>query len=156
MKEYEKIKKECRQDEKGITMITLVLTVTILLIILGVTMYTGTSQLDLNQNKVLEMELDIMFNATLQTYTTNSLTGKSYPGRSATDEEIEELELILGIDILDTEKDEYYVIEPGDDAKNMGIENSSDTYLINYKKGITYNISKKQTSEGVLLYKSNI
>lgn len=153
----EKDKKERnRNNEKGITMISLVMSIAVLGILTVIVLDIGTNQVKQNVNKALEIELDMVYNAVLQRYVKESVTTQDYPGRVPTEEEFVELETVLDFEVLETQKEEYYVLEPGEESVDLGILNNENVYIINYKSGIVYNLTVNETEEGQLLYRSNV
>lgn len=131
------------KNNKGITMISLVIIIIVLLILAGISITTGTINIkETNQNKY-QIDIGIIYNAICQRYTTVSLTGEELPGQklTSTSSEIKEFEKATGLTVASGDEGEYYKLNKEDMVK-LGIDNAIDEYIVNYKKGQVLNLSR--------------
>lgn len=143
------------QNEKGITLITLTVTIIVMLILatvgIGSAMNSGQSAAD----STLRSELGMVQNAVLQRNTKVDLTGDTdnLPGSRSTptEEEFEAMKNKIGNDFIGVSASEYKKLTP-DELSKLGITNVKDTYIVNYSTGEVYNFTKKETSNGQVLY----
>lgn len=123
--------------KKGVTLTSLIITVTIMLIIGGTVIYNGINDArTATENKLLS-EIRIVQQAVFQAYSNYKKTGnEAYI--VGTKVNVSNLANSLGItlvtipqEIANTNEGAYYRIEPIK-LKDIGIENSQDTYIVNY------------------------
>lgn len=150
------------KQEKGITMVMLVIIVIALMIIAGVAINMGEIDMNATLDSKLEGELKMVQYAVFQQYAKYKTTlneediiytrdynsgiigflNKYYNGQQP-------------VHTPDLENDEvykkYYLITP-DDLIAIGIQDSEYSYIINYYTGEVFNASKSKTSEGNYLY----
>ncbi len=142
------------RKNKGISMISLVVTVILLLIISGISI-TGTiqdqKQAEANTQKT---ELTMMQNAILQRYTKAQLTKETLPGTT-----IEKTEVQSIIDEINTKSGESITLKGTEykqlektDLEKLGITGKEDIYIVNYKTGEVINKTQKVTKTGLALY----
>ena len=136
---------------KGITLIALVVTISVILILSAITIKLGTQNLAESGDDRLNTELGIVQHAILERYTKASLTGESLPGTQATNEQINKMVSVIGNNKKDTNTSNYYVID-STNASNLGITNIEYEYIVNYITGEVFNLTKETTSTGEPLY----
>ena len=162
------------KNNKGITMIALVVTIIVLLILASVSIGGSiTSQNEAKEN-ILITELNMVEHAALERYTKVSITGEKYPGTQyATIDELkqdlEQAASTAGVTSIlsgsgsgqivlqsETETDEngntkYYRLGK-EDLSKLGITNTEDEYIINYERGEVINLTQIRTNSGEALY----
>ena len=74
-----------RKNQKGITLIALVITIIVLLILAGITINMGKEGISESKEDALLSELGIVQNAVLQRKTKVDLTNEKYPGQTITE-----------------------------------------------------------------------
>lgn len=142
------------RKNKGITLISLVVTIIILLIISGITI-TGTivGVKETEENAQIS-ELKIIQHAIFERYTKSQLTKEELPGTIIEKAEvqiiIDEINLISGNNV-ELKGNEYRKLN-GNDLKNLGISESKDTYIVNYSTGEVINETIKVTKSKKALY----
>ncbi len=158
-KTYEKIKKE-----KGVTLIALVITIIAMLILAGITINMGTNAVKDSKEDSLLSELRIVQNAILQRKTKSDLTKEPYPGEKIIEANIDLEETIEEmnnnkapeeeeINRKDNDNSNYYFLSTENGGlKELGITNSEDAYIVNYKTGEVINYTTKLTGKGKILY----
>ena len=124
-------------EKKGITLVSLIITVIVMLIIAGTATYTGINDMKIAEENKLLSELEIVKQAVYQTYLNYQRTGNS-AYIVGTKVDASSLASSMGITLVtipNTETNEtitsYYRLNPTQ-LKNIGIENSQDTYIVNY------------------------
>lgn len=144
------------KKQKGVTLIALIITIVVLLIIAGISLQGVKIDKKETENNKLETELDMVQHAVLERYTKYSLT--------------KDTDLLVGTKIDNIQdklpggekwkietpeaskpEEQYYELTP-QELSELGLKNSEDTYIVNYKTGEVFNESKQKTSEGKLLY----
>lgn len=138
----------------GITLITLVIAVVLLLIISGISI-TGTLRGHEETEEASQIsELNMIQHAILERYTKAQLTKETLPGTTMDIGEvqsiIEEINSISDEDI--TLKGKEYKQLSTTDLENLGITKEEDTFIVNYKTGEVINASKKVTKSRKALY----
>lgn len=142
------------RKSKGITLITLIITVVLLLIISGISI-TGTLRGHEETEEVSQIsELNMIQHAILERYTKEQLTKEALPGTEISRAEVEEI--IKNINDKSGENivlkgTEYKKLDRSD-LKNLGITDEEDTFIVNYKTGEVINVSKRVTKSGKALY----
>ena len=119
----------------GITLVTLVITIIILLIIAGVTISVGSVSINLHKDKILSSELKEIQIVVMQQYQKH-LTVKDESLLIGT-------KCAISGDINATDK-EYYLLNV-EDLEKLGMENAKDTYIVNYKTGEVINKTSKNS-----------
>ena len=154
------------KSEKGITIVSLVITIIVLLILASISINWGLESISRSSDSKLDAELNMMQHAILETYTKNQVQGQvvnqTLPGNKINnyDTVIEKAEQFLGkfkITNYENIDDDsyYYEFNNEEQFKAIGMKNSSDTYIVNYKTGEVMNITTPKKSDGTLLYISN-
>lgn len=142
------------RKNKGITLITLIITIVLLLIISGISI-TGTLRGHEETEEASQIsELNIIQHAILERYTKAQLTKETLPGTNIEKAQvqtiIDEINSISGESI--TLKGTEYMQLNVEDLENLGITKEEDTFIVNYKTGEVINSSKKVTKSGKALY----
>lgn len=146
------------KNEKGITLIVLVITIIVLLIIVGISIGSGKEEIkDAKKNKLLS-ELDMVQHAILERYTKYSLTKDQnlLVGNVLDETSLIEIEKKMGIELQDEEHPENYYKLTKEELKQLGIKNTEDTYIVNYKTGEVINETSQKTYDNKPLYKYSL
>lgn len=142
------------RENKGITLVSLTITIILLLIIAGISI-TGTvlSIKETTENKQIS-EINMIQHAILQRYTKSQLTKEELPGTAVNKTEVETI--ISEINSNSTGnivlKGTEYKRLNKNDLKNLGITGAEDTYIVNYKTGEVINETVKVTKSKQALY----
>lgn len=148
------------EEQKGITIITLVITVIVLMIISGIGITMGTNAIKSTKDNKLTSELVIVQQAILEQYTKYQVTKDSsyLLGDKVKSEEMNQIAKDLNIQLAsipDTYSNkEYYRLDKASLLK-MGIQDAEDEYIVNYISGEVINITKKTTSNNALYIRAN-
>lgn len=137
------------RENKGVTLITLVITIIILLIIASISIGSGITGAEKTTENKLFSELKMVQHAILERYTRVMLTKEELPGKKLEQQEINELEQKLNGESLKGK--EYYKITKNN-LKELGITETIDEYIVNYQTGEVYNNTKHKTNSGKVLY----
>lgn len=148
------------RNEKGVTIVALIVTIIVLLIIAGITIGNGMEGAEVAEDNKLLTELNMVQHAVLQRYTKVSLTKQDVPGdkiESYSNIVVEELKNEIELKIAETDytnldKYEYYYKLNSEHLENLGVTNTTDTYIVNYSTGEVINETQKKTKSGELLY----
>ena len=142
------------RKNKGITLVTLVVTVVLLLIISGISI-TGTLRGHKETEEASQIsELNMIQHVILERYTKVQLTNETLPGTTIEKDKVEEI-----IDEIYTKTGEKINLKGTEykqlstaDLENLGVTKEDDTFIVNYKTGEVINASKKVTKSGKALY----
>ena len=146
--------------EEGITLVSLVITVIVLIILAGVGVYAGVQSIREASSDKLESELGMVQHAVFQQYYsyTVSKDGKYIVGEPVNISEIDAIESEMGITMQKGEEiedlpigEKYYRLTPTL-LESIGIEGSEDTYIVDYSTGEVLNETVKKTVTGIVLY----
>lgn len=142
------------RKNRGITLITLVITFVLLLIISGISI-TGTLRGHEETEEASQIsELNMIQHAIFERYTKAQLTKETLPGTTMSIAEvqtiIDEINSISGENI-NLKGTEYKQLSTTD-LKSLGVKKEEDTFIVNYKTGEVINASKKVTKSGKALY----
>ena len=140
------------KENKGITLIALVVTIIILLILSGIGVAAGrVSVKSAKDNKVL-VELDMVQHAVLERYSKYKLINDEsiLVGTPITYQEAEGISEQMDRRLPDDGK--YYRLMPSD-LELLGISQDKNQYIVNYEKGIVMNETVQTTYAGEALYK---
>ena len=151
--------------EKGITLISLAITVVVILIIAGISIRGGTTTVSEVTDQVLTNELNIISQKALSVYSEYTITKDKEVliGKEKQYNEIEEIikqieeksgeKIKLKVAEEDTKSAEkkYYEVTP-EEMRDIGIENCKYTYIINYATGEVINKDILVTKEENPLY----
>ena len=148
------------KNNKGITLVALVITIIVLLILASITVYVGTDSIKQSKENILLTEVGMVQHAALERYTQESIMNSNqYPGtpyssmeeiKSAISELTSDQELTQLLNNNPTPED-YYLLTPTD-LEEMQIKNTEDSYIINYKLGLAINITNQKTGSGEPAY----
>lgn len=146
--------------QKGITIISLVITVIILVIISGIGITMGTNAIKSSKDNQLVSELSMVQHAVLEQYTKYQTTKDiTYlVGNKVELEEMNQIAKNLNITLVNipqkyTNKD-YYRLDKAS-LLQIGIENTDDEYIVNYISGEVINMTQKTTSNTALYVRAN-
>lgn len=152
------------KKEKGVTLISLVVTIVIIIILAGITLKIGSKDTKFAEDNAALTEIAMVQNAILQRKTKVELTGENYPGviisQSGIDinSVIEEMNSKKAkdennIQLQDENLDNYYFLSNSNGGlEELGIANSDSDYIVNYKTGEVINYTNQVTKNGKLLY----
>ncbi|MBR3254849.1 MAG: type II secretion system protein [Clostridia bacterium] len=149
------------KEEKGITLIALIVTIVVLIILAGITI-TGTIQgVDQAKNNTLLANLDMIHHAITERETKYKLTkdssllvGTKVDISSLTDVPSEIEWKVVQFDGLNNPEREYYRLS-STNLKELGLStevSNSASYIVNYYTGEVYNETDKKTSDNKVLY----
>lgn len=144
-------------NEKGITLVALVITIIILIIIAGISIKSAVKDSAGAGESIKITELQIVSNALVQTNTKLKIA-KEKPGSKYGDAielyMYDEINNILKPDEikLKGEAKDYIIMLPDGGLKTIGIDNAKDTYIVNFKTGEVFNYTNPRTESGTLLY----
>ena len=149
-------------NQKGITLIALVITIIVLLILAGVSITGGYQSLKESKGTAVLSELEMVQHAVLERYTNEATMGNSnFPGdqKYSSIEEIKsEISELSGdtklMSILENTKnsmDDFYYLEKTD-LEELGITQADDSYIINYKIGLVIDVTNQKTQDGEAVY----
>lgn len=140
----QKIKKE-----HGITMMVLVITVVILIILSAIIIQYSINGIEYSREKKLLSDLETVQHAVYEQYEQYRTTGDSsfIIGSVASESDKATLEEHSWKITTPTEIEEKYYKLNQDDLEKIGIENTKDEYIVNYKTGECYNLTQKKTKE---------
>ncbi len=146
--------------EKGITLIALIITITVLIILAGIGVYSGVESIREAGSDKLETELGMVQHAILQQYYKYTVTKNENDivGESVSISEINALENEMGITMQKGEEienlpiaEKYYRLTPTL-LESIGVEDAEDTYIVDYSTGEVLNETVKKTTTGIVLY----
>ena len=146
------------KSEKGVTLISLTVTIIVLMILTGVgiiSVYFGIKDF---KDNALKSELGVVRQVVVEQYQKAKAVNKLKI-------ENEEVNFFAGSKITDSSKlgfnpaneefkyqeDYYYELTP-DDLEKLGAKDAKYTYIVNYKTGEVYNETIKKYSTGKVLY----
>ena len=144
-------------NSKGITIVSLVVVILLLLILSGVGFNLGTNGIKSVNDSKLKAELDMVQHAVLEQYTKYKTTkDETYLlGSKISDDEINTLASELNINLVSIpntySNKEYYKLDNRTLA-TIGIQDSTDEYIVNYVSGEVINITTKRLSNNTPLY----
>lgn len=145
-------------NEKGITIVALIITVIVLLILAGVSINIGLNGMESVENSKLASELNMVQHAVLQQYTKYKTTKDiSYIqiGEKITLEQANQYAKEVGVELVsiaDTYSNKEYYLLNKESLSSIGIQDSNYEYIINYISGEVMNITVKETSNNSPLY----
>lgn len=145
------------KTQKGITIVSLVITIIILLIISSIGINFGINGINSTKDSKLESELNMVQHAVLEQYTKYKTTKDIVylVGNKVPEEQLKEITEELGIalvNIPDTYSNkDYYKLDKAS-LKEIGIQETEDEYIVNYISGEVINITKKRLSNNTPLY----
>ena len=149
------------KNETGVTLVALVITIIVLIILAGIGIGATTGingNIQEAKTNLAISELSQVQQAVLETYikyrqtnNSNSLIGIEITYSEA-EAEFAKLSsgTLVGIESTDVDK-VYYKLTPTE-LEELGIQNSEDTYIVNYYTGEVFNITTQKTTDGQVLY----
>ena len=150
---------ERTKDNKGITLVALIITIIVVLIIAGAATYSGIGEIETSQEQMALAELEEVKHFVGESYLNYMSTRNTnfLVGDKLTDGEATSLATRIGVTLIsipssynDDEK-AYYRLNPNNLLK-IGVKKSEDTYVVNYVTGEVINETKLKTSSGQTLY----
>lgn len=153
-----------KENNKGVTLIALAITIIVLLIISGITITAGSYNAEKAKDNKLLSEIIMVQNAVLQRKTKAELINGHYPGQKLTeigidiDEVISRLNLEMAegnesIEKKDNNKSNYYLLSNENGGiKELNIKNAEDEYIVNYVTGEVINYTNCVTGKGEPVY----
>lgn len=154
------------KNQKGITLISLVITIIVMFILTSIGTYTGVKNIRESREKAVKTELKLVQQAVLQKYAKYNLTGDKsiLPGNSYVDftelnsiiKEINEKTEVT-IELKDDNANNYYLLDITS-LKALGITNTEDEYIVNYITGEVINktrLSTPRSKEPLYIYGRN-
>lgn len=146
-----------QKEQRGITMISLVVTIVVLIIISGIGITMGTNAIKTSQDSKLTSELMMVQHAILEQYTKYQTTKDiTYlVGNKIEREEVKNIAESLGVTLVSIPENyshqDYYRLDKAS-LLEIGIQDTDDEYIVNYISGEVINITKKTTSNQNALY----
>lgn len=143
--------------QKGITLISLVITVIILLIVSMVAVNFGINGISTTKDSKLEAELNMVQHAVLEQYTKYKTTRDVVylVGNKVQEEQLNGITEELGITLVNIPNTysnrDYYKLDKAS-LKEIGLQETEDEYIVNYISGEVINITKKRLSDNTPLY----
>lgn len=143
------------KNEKGVTLISLVITIIVLLILASISTYTGIGNIKETRESVRKTELQLVQQAVIQKYTKYNLTGDdkllqgvAYLDFTELNSLIAEIRKLIGvtIELKDDNANNYYLLNKTSLA-NLGIANTEDEYIVNYTTGEVLNKTRLVNTE---------
>ena len=152
------------KENKGITIIALVVTIVVLLILASVTINGVIQGVDESEENKLLSELSMVQHAVTQRYTKYELTKDKdiLVGTRIQTSTLENVPNTINwkvtqFDEINNPEREYYRVNKSDLVKLglSGDDKTDSSYVVNYSTGEVYNETSKQTKSGKVLYLSN-
>lgn len=155
------------KNNKGITLVALVITIIVLMIIAGVSIGASAGikgNIKTAKNNIAITELSEVQHAILEAYIKYKQTGNDayLVGKKLTyaqaDTYLNELSTQISLkqenyDSLENiSKEKYYYELSASELKSIGIQNTEDVYIANYETGEVFNYTGKTTGDGEILY----
>lgn len=155
-----KNKKSIEKNQKGVTMIALIITIIVLLIIASISIGSALNSHETAAKNKLLTEVGMVQHAALERYTqeslmnSNILPGTPYSSMDEIKNDITELsseEKLTNLLNNNQTPSDYYYLETAD-LEEMQITNTEDSYIINYKLGLAINVTTPKTALGKPVY----
>ena len=158
------------RNEKGITLIALMITIIVLFIILGISLRSKNGIKDEmynSEDEAFKAQLQGIQHLVLETYVKYKQTGNEnvFVGTeitwSSANSYLDEINSASGQSITlkendydenDVEQETKYYSLSTEDLRLLGIEKDTESYVVNYETGEVFNISKKVTNSNEALY----
>lgn len=148
---------EFLRKQEGITMVSLIITIIIVMILAGIGVSVGTNSMKSSKDSKFTSELLMVQHAVLEQYTKyqtvkdiNILVGNKMELT-----EVQNIAQTLGITLVSIPENysnkDYYKLDKSS-LLELGIKDSSDEYIVNYISGEVINITQKTTSNNEALY----
>ena len=147
------------KENRGISLVVLIITITLLLIIASATIYMGRTGISETQDQLLLKELEQINFVVGECYTnyikfknSSFLYGEKLTSAEITSFATENHITLITIPNTYNEKERaYYRLTP-EMLNKLGVENCSNSYIVNYLSGETMNETKPAISTGKTLY----
>ena len=147
------------KNNKGITLTALVITIIVLIIVAGVSIYSGTNSIDTAGEQIMLSELEQIKHFVGEAYINYKKTQNvNYlVGTKITDEQAKSLATSIEVNLIsipdsyNTDEKAYYRLTPSE-LEKLGVKNSKSTYVVNYLTGEVINETVKKTKSGEALY----
>lgn len=145
------------EKQQGITMVSLVITIIVLVIVSGIGITVGTSSMKSSKDSKLTQELVMVQHAVLEQYAKYKTTkDRNYlVGNKMELQEIQKIAQELGITLVTIppkySNQDYYRLDKAS-LLEIGIQDTNDEYIVNYVSGEVINITKKVTTNQEALY----
>ena len=147
------------RENKGITLVALVISIIVLLIISGISI-TGSLHGDKESKSAEQIsELNIIQHAILERYTRVQLTKEELPGTTITKADVQEV-----IDDINNKSGEHIQLKGTEykelnksDLETLGINGEKNIFIVNYKTGEVINKTARVTNlnEALYIYSKN-
>lgn len=150
------------KKNKGVTLIAFVITILLILIIAGVSTQVGRDNITKTQDSILITELEQVKHFVGESYMNYLKTNNEGFLVGTEVEDSTAANLIKPVSIIEIPEEYYknglklplakfYELTPVDLVK-IGVEDSKNTYIVNYLTGEVINKTQQTTSSGHLLY----
>ena len=154
-----KNKKSIEKNQKGVTMIALIITIIVLLIIASISIGSALDSHETAAKNKLLTEVGMVQHAALERYTkqvtigNEDFPGEEYTSKSEIEADIDKIknDSKLSEILNNTTPEDYYFLDKNA-LKNLGVTVTEDSYIINYKLGIAINATVQVTEDGQPLY----
>lgn len=137
------------KSESGITMLILVITVIVLGIIASIVVQYSIAGKEYSEEKKLLANLKVVKHAVYQQYEEYKMTEDRtlIVGKLATEDEKRALTDNKWQQTSSTGIEDRYYKLTKKDLEELGIKEETDEYIVNYKTGECFNLTKKRTKE---------
>lgn len=142
------------KENKGITLIVLVLTIIIMLIIAGISISRTITVKDEAEESIQISSLEMVQHAILERYTKSKLTKEELPGNPVTISQVQEIINEINIktgENITLKGTKYYELKKKD-LEKLGITQEKNIFIVNYLTGEVINKTLKVTKAGAALY----
>lgn len=154
-----KNKKSIVKNQSGVTMIALIITIIVLLIIASISIGSALNSHETAAKNKLLTEVGMVQHAALERYTkqvtigNEDFPGEEYTSKSEIEADIDKIknDSKLSEILNNTTPEDYYFLDKNA-LKNLGVTDTEDSYIINYKLGIAINATVQVTEDGQPLY----
>lgn len=150
------------KENKGVTLIALVVTIIVLIMLAGIAINFGVDNLNQTRDNKPLTELGMVQNAVLQRKTKADLTKETLPGEIMASADVEQEVADINSQVtgegneqitLKGDHNQYYLLtEDNGGLKDIGIKGTTDEYIVNYETGEVINKTRKVTSDGKAIY----
>lgn len=158
------MKQRIFRNSNGMTLLSLVIVIAIMITLISITLYESVIAFKKNsESKIEKEEIEKVQNAVLKTYYEKTSKKEELPGMQLSNmyilnQVIEQIktETKTTIKLKDTEPTNYYLLKD-EELKEIGITETEDEYIVNYKTGEVINKTKLKTqnNEPLYIYKVN-
>lgn len=149
------------KKNEGITLVSLVITIIIMLMLAGIGVTTAYTSINGVRDDKLKTELGVIRQATLEQYTLAQAVNQTktlatepqvsfWIGEKITDKN--EITFISLSEYNPQYQEEFYYRLNPENLRKIGIKDAKYTYIVNYSTGEVYNETQKTTSDHQQLY----